>query len=243
MPNEDSTELTELSEANESTKPGTGDRHKTARPERHPIDKLIFDAQNRFAALVSKRTKSVGDAAQAYRKRRGRHPPPGFDEWFEYAKSNNALIVEDFFDQIYDDLQPFWGLEPAILRRESWDFEMTINVRNGNATADSNWFWTKIWLEMIQTFDHLLPDMDIPLNAMDEPRVIVPHEDIATYMDEAARTVSLPDPNKVISAFQKLPPPGKGEPDLETRNKDWESTSEFPIFFSVYTAKVNHYSS
>ena len=223
VPNDDSTES---SEKDDSTDSNSGDKQTTAQPEHHPIDKLIFDAQNRFAALVSKRTKTVEDAAQAYRKRRGRHPPPGFDEWFQYAQSNNALIVEDFFDQIYDDLQPFWGLDPAVLRRESWDFEMVINVRDGNATADSNWFWTKIWLEMIKTFDHLLPDMDIPLNAMDEPRMIVSHEEIANYMDKAAGTVNLPGAKKVISAFQKLPLPGKGEPDLKTRKKDWESTSK-----------------
>ncbi len=193
---------------------------------RHPIDKLIFDAQNRFAALLSKETKSLGEAAQAYRKRRGRHPPPGFDKWFEYAQSHNALIVEDFFDQVYHDLEPFWGMDPAVIRRESWDIEMTINVREGNATAGSDFFWTRIWLEMIKTFDHLLPDMDLPLNAMDEPRLVVPHENITTYMRKAAKTVNLPKAKTVISEFQKLPAPGTGDLDIETRSKNWESTSK-----------------
>lgn len=43
----------------------------------HPIDSLIFDAHTKFNTLLSKQTETVEAAAQAYRKRRGRHPPPG----------------------------------------------------------------------------------------------------------------------------------------------------------------------
>ncbi len=59
---------------------------------------------------------------------------------------------------------------------------MTINVRGGNATARSDWFWTQIWLELIKTIEHLLPDWTWPLNAMDEPRLVVPWEQMDDYM-------------------------------------------------------------
>ncbi len=196
----------------------------------HPIDSLIFDAQHKLAELLSKESKTVEDAAQAYRKRRGRHPPPGFAEWFEFAQSKGAIVVEDFFDQIHHDIEPFWGVEPALMRRESQHFDMTINVRNGNATAGSDWFWTAIWLRMIKNVEHLLPDMDIPLNAMDEPRIIAPYEDIQHYMTKAAKTMGLARPDKMISEFQSLPTGGNAD-DGEMRNKEWEGaeTSKHPF--------------
>ncbi|KAH0529372.1 hypothetical protein TsFJ059_004126 [Trichoderma semiorbis] len=193
----------------------------------HPIDKLVYEAQMNFAELTSKESKTVEEAAQAYRKRRGRHPPPGFDKWFEFARSKNAVIVEDFFDRIYQDLQPFWGLDPAVIRKEAWDFEMTINIRDGNATARSDFFWTKIWLKMIKTIDHLLPDMDIALNAMDEPRLVVPWEEMAGYMKNASKTIKMPKSKNVISEFQKLPRPGTGDVEVKTRSKDWEKTKPY----------------
>ncbi|KAM0525617.1 hypothetical protein ACHAPE_000326 [Trichoderma viride] len=193
----------------------------------HPIDKLVYDAQMTFAELLSKESRTVGEAAKAYRKRRGRHPPPGFEKWYQFARSKNAIIVEDFFDRIYQDLQPFWGLDPAVIRKESWDYEMTINIRDGNATARSDFFWTKIWLKMIKTVDHLLPDMDIALNAMDEPRLVVPWEDMAGYMKNASKTIKIPKSKDVIREFQQLPRPGTGDPDVKTRSKNWEKTQPY----------------
>jgi hypothetical protein len=193
----------------------------------HPIGKLIYDAQHVFAELMSKESRSIEDAAQAYRKRRGRHPPPGFEKWYTFARSKNSIIVEDFFDQIYSDIEPFWGMDPTTLRKESWDFEMTINIRNGKATAGSDWFWTVIWLDLIQTIEHLLPDMDLPLNAMDEPRLVVPWEDIQNYMKKAAKTKKLPKAKTVLSDYQRLPEPGKGDITTWTRPKKWEDTRKF----------------
>jgi hypothetical protein len=191
----------------------------------HPIGKLIYDAQHVYAELMSKESHTIEDAAQAYRKRRGRHPPPGFDRWFEFAQEKKSVIVEDFFDQVYHDLEPFWGIEPTVLRKASWDFEMTINVRNGEAKSGSDWFWTVIWLDLIKTVEHLLPDMDLALNAMDEPRLVVPWEDINELMRKAKKTRKLPKAKDVRSDSQKLPEPGKGDVLTWTQPKNWENTS------------------
>jgi phosphoglycolate phosphatase-like HAD superfamily hydrolase len=202
----------------------------------HPIDVLIANAEDDFKKVLARESRTVTKAAKAYRERRGRHPPPGFDQWFQFAQENDAVIVEDFFDRIYHDLNPFWGLDPKIIRKEAWDFEMTINIRNHNASAQSDWFWTQIWLEMFKTIEHLLPDMDVALNAMDEPRLVVPWEEIATYMYEAERNRKLTPVDEVISTFEKLPAPGEGEKGPVTREKHWEgeetskTTQIFPWF-------------
>lgn len=192
--------------------------------ELHPIDTLIEKAEKAFDEVLKKESHDLKSAAKAYRERRGRHPPPGFDTWFKFAQENNAVIVEDFFDQIYDDLNPFWALAPAVLRKEGWDHEMTINIRNNNATAGSDWFWTVLWLNMTKTIEHILPDMDIPLNAMDEPRVFVPWEDINRYIEIERKERSMPPPAEVSSEFQKLPKPGEGDKDVKMPDKNWEQT-------------------
>lgn len=201
-------------------------QHATPKRKPHPIDKRVETAEREFVDLLSQQSHSVASAASAYRKRRGRHPPPGFDDWFKFAKERNAIIVEDFWDQIYHDLEPFWALPPAKIRKNAWDFEMTINLRNHKASAGSDWFWTQIWLKLIQTVEHLLPDLDIALNAMDEPRLVVPWEKIDEYMAEAGKTRKLVDARDVISEFQTLPKAGEGADRSEqTDDKQWENTS------------------
>jgi len=220
----------------------------------HPIDKLIWKAEQEFQAVLAKETTTLAEAAEAYRNRRGRHPPPGFDRWFQFAQENDAVIVEDFFDRIYHDLNPFWGLDPRVIRKEAYDFEMTINIRNHNASAGSDWFWTQIWLKMFKTIEHLLPDMDVALNAMDEPRLVVPWEELTVYMKKAEGTRKMAPVAEVISTSQKLPAlveksdkddkdgksarSVKNDKNLQgppTRDKHWEGTSKAIILFLLNT--------
>ena len=129
------------------------------------------------------------------------------------------MMVEDFFDQIYHDLGPLWGLQPSLMRKEAWSYEMNINIRGHNASTGSNWFWTQIWLNLTQTIEHLLPDMDIALNAMDEPRIVVPWEEIDKYMEIERTTRGMPPPSEVVSDFSTLG--NKPDPDVKVRPKEW----------------------
>jgi hypothetical protein len=193
----------------------------------HPIDNLIKNAEREFAEKISRTATTLEAAAQAYRERRGRHPSPGFDKWYQFANDKDAIIVEEFWDQIYQDLEPFWGISPAQIRKDAREFEMRIEIRDHKASSRSDWFWTQIWLQTIQTIEHLLPDMDLALNAMDEPRVVVPWEDIQRYMRQAAERRAIAPPKIVVSEFAKLPPPGEEGPDEEgAPERTWEHESE-----------------
>ena len=101
---------------------------------------------------------------------------------------------------------------------------MTINIRDKHATAGSDWFWTQIWLNLTKTIEHLLPDMDIPLNAMDEPRIVTPWEKINEYVEIERKGRSMPPAKEVTSEWKKLPPPTEGDFDVKTRDKKWENT-------------------
>ena len=195
----------------------------SASPGNHPIDALIRSAEAEYTHKLGKESKTVAEAAARYRERRGRHPPPGFKEWYDFATQHNAVMVEDFWDQVYHDLGPFWALNASQIRREAWDFEMTINIRDHVASAGSDWFWTKIWLNLIKTIEHLLPDMDIALNAMDEPRMVVPWEDINSYMQKEQQSRKVVAPKSAVTEFQKLAPVKEGEPDVKVRDKDWDT--------------------
>ncbi|KAK6208657.1 capsular associated protein [Colletotrichum tabaci] len=193
----------------------------------HPIDTLIRDADDTFRNMLAKESKTLTAAAKAYRDRRGRHPPPGFDAWFQFAQDRRAVIVEDFFDQIYHDLQPFWGIEPSRIRKEAAEWEMVIQVRKGRATRISEWFWTVHWTNMLQTIEHLLPDMDIALNPMDEPRMVVPYEDMEQYLRDAALTHTMPEPKNVMNTFQALPSNKKElDRNVKVQSKHWDKVTK-----------------
>lgn len=177
----------------------------TSKP--HPIDRLIADAESDFEALADAANQETSTAAQAYRERRGRHPPPGFDEWMEYAVAHDSLVIEEFFDQIYQDLEPFWSVDPRTIRARaaSWP-SAVITVRNNSASlrqarSDPNDEWVSIWLEAVQGLSSRLPDIDIALNLIDEPRVIVPWEEIQEHIQNATRTKTTREPTKQNPSF------------------------------------------
>ena len=89
-------------------------RHGVQAP--HPLDDVIDEARKIHEDRISHGPTSLHGVVHAYRERRGRHPPPGFDKWYARALSTKSAMVESFFDQIYEDLEPFWGLEPASIR-------------------------------------------------------------------------------------------------------------------------------
>jgi len=153
----------------------------------HPIDDLIRNANHEHERLLLQEASNLKDAASAYRMRRGRLPPPRFDEWVKFAKENQVLLIEELYDQIYHDLEPFWAIPPRQMRDAIAGWEFVLSVRNGRLTTDrDDRFRMAIWHEMFQQIMHLLPDVDLAFNTMDESRIVVPSEDMDKYMAKAA---------------------------------------------------------
>lgn len=179
---------------------------KAPQAKAHPIDYLMKKADATLSILMTKETKDIAAAADAYRRRRGRHPPPGFAEWFQFASDHDALIIESFFDQIYHDLTPFWGLEAKRIRRLAKHFPTTISVRDGNArkTTDHEQEWMDIWHNMTATIQKWLPDVDIPINIMNESRVVVPWENISEYVQTERASRELLPRSKVLNRLSSL---------------------------------------
>ncbi|CCF34840.1 capsular associated protein [Colletotrichum higginsianum] len=177
-------------------------------PDADPIDWLIHDARTKQAAILQKRSRTLHSAAQRYRERRGRHPPPGFQEWFHHAMETDAIVVEEFFDRIHDDIRPFWALDAKTITKQANAGEHVVRVRNGTATGDGNTEgkepWLELWTALVSEFAKHLPDVDMPINHMQEPRILVPWEDMEKYVAKEGKIRKMPTKNKATAGFQSL---------------------------------------
>lgn len=193
--------------------------------EYHPIDELILDSDRTLDHLLLKRATDVKSAAANYRDRRGRHPPPGFDKWVEYALAHDAILVEQFFDRIDKDLRPFWALNVTITASQAGGWEHVIRVRNGAATGVGDVTgrvpWLKLWTELIAEAAQWLPDVDIPINYMDESRIMAPWDDINTLVQIAESNKSITPPDETLQTYT-----GLGHTD-EVPTTEWIRNARF----------------
>jgi hypothetical protein len=155
----------------------------------HPIAGLMRDADKAWQEYEEGRSTTFKETVSKYRTKYGRNPPPGFQEWYQFARDKNVHNVDDF-EQIMDDLRPFWGIEPSVIRSlaahmsESKEAAVSgIHIRKKKIwkLTNSNWR-TDTFAQMLKPFVHSLPDMDIALNNLDQPRVVVPWSDMQALL-------------------------------------------------------------
>lgn len=155
---------------------------------RHPIENIITKAQLEFASLQQAQSTTLQEATAEYRRRYSREPPPGFDKWFEYARKQDSVLIDNF-DQINHDLRPFWRIDPKRLRKNI-DFMarehsyacLLREVKNGELFAEGEGYFAHVdeWKELLQPFINDLPEMRFIISQSDEPRVIMDPELLET---------------------------------------------------------------
>lgn len=105
----------------------------------------------------------------------------------------------DEFDVINDQFKPFWGLKPATVRarvKEALSHDnglLEVTVRNGKASfcrgkrsySEKQHWIRDSFMEMMASFAHYLPDMGLAINTLDEPRVVVPSDDLSRLLYKA----------------------------------------------------------
>ncbi|KAG6918814.1 hypothetical protein DXG01_011566 [Tephrocybe rancida] len=102
----------------------------------HPIFELIQDAERVWDAKIAKSSKTLAAAVAEYERRYTRLPPHGFDLWWAYVQKHNVQLPDDY-DQIYEDLEPFWGMNPVDLQRMQSDWEGHSDSYTVGKTASS----------------------------------------------------------------------------------------------------------
>ncbi|CRK24849.1 hypothetical protein BN1708_014041, partial [Verticillium longisporum] len=171
----------------------------------HPIDELIEEAQLRHRQLLGKQSLTLRQAASRYRERRGRHPPPGFDVWFAAAMASKAVIVEEFFDRIHHDINPFWAVDPAEMRRHAARQAFMIRVRGGKTATDTEGeeppYRVRQWAKLVAEMEPHIPDLDMFVNVMDESRVLVPWDTMRGYMAKEQQGRRLVPVDEAVSEY------------------------------------------
>ncbi|KAH6663681.1 hypothetical protein B0J14DRAFT_608881 [Halenospora varia] len=194
----------------------------------HPIVELLHRADDDFRRLVNRETYDLAGAARQYREKRGRHPPPGFDKWWTYAYENGAMVVEDFWDQIYDDINPLWALEPKEMLKDVRAQKAQFTVRNGTVTSkdpEKDHFWMEIWQDLIQKVAQDLPDMEVAMNTMDEPRLLVPWEKMKEYVKSEQKKRKILPVEQVTTKYSGVP-----EPLADDKPEEFQWDSSQPIW-------------
>jgi len=205
-----------------------------ANEKSHPIYQLITGEEGEFSDISSRQSKTLKEAVAEYRRRYNIPPPPNFDKWYEFAKEQGVQLIDEY-DTIYHSLLPFWALEPAVIRgraREALGFDnalIGVLIRAGEVvnTAGGDEWQVDATKGMLKDFIKHLPDMDLAFNRHDEPRVIVPHDDL-TRLVQKATDEALP------AAFANPSPKNNFSP----RPQDLDDGKRFP---EVRTTRFNRF--
>ena len=100
----------------------------------HPIPQLMAEAEEHFKQMLSRQSKSLKKAVAEYKRRYGRNPPKGFDQWWDFAQKHDVKIIDDY-DAVFEDLSPFWDMSGEefraradVVRETSPPIGLSINV-------------------------------------------------------------------------------------------------------------------
>ncbi|SPO04499.1 related to capsular associated protein [Cephalotrichum gorgonifer] len=193
----------------------------------HPIAQLVQKANEEAAALLARQSTTLEAAVAEYKRRYSMPPPPHFDKWFAFAQARNISLVDEF-DTVHQMLTPFWGLKPATIRKRAAealgygnDF-MGVLVRNGRvALQTGRREWEKVAMrEMMAGFVEWVPDVDLVINALDEPRVVLQHGDLSRLVERGlaaqGRSARIENPANSFSKRPKDMTDGRAVPEVST---------------------------
>ncbi|KAF2194682.1 glycosyltransferase family 90 protein [Zopfia rhizophila CBS 207.26] len=127
----------------------------------------------------------------------------GFDLWYAYAKKDNVILVEEIWDQIYEDLTPFWSMDPLVLRKHSASpaDKHTLHFRNGKLMLGTNQLWLDMWKPMLKDIASDIPDLDMAFNTRDEPKVIVHWETLEAARGKGQPPSELADMSMIFQTY------------------------------------------
>ena len=152
--------------------------------EPHPIEVLVNQANREFRSMVDGQSKTLQGAITEYERKYRMEPPPGFDLWFDLAMESNCTIVDNF-DTIMQSLEPFWGITAKEMRARADMFtqvplaKWALRDKKPVVLSDSLVLggFTPILHGWLERFKDIIPtDVEITINGLAEPRVIVPND-------------------------------------------------------------------
>ncbi|KAI1261823.1 glycosyltransferase family 90 protein [Xylariaceae sp. FL1019] len=191
---------------------------------------------NEWMSLAAKST-SLETAVGEYRQRYGIPPPPNFDKWYAFATDNKSPVI-DIFDQIHNDLRPFWGISPSIVRETTTYLleHPTLSIggliiKDGEVTVSPHVPGTHRWMvdvaaDMIRPFAQWLPEMQIAFNLDDECRVSVPAFEMGQYVEKGIASQSTLGSQKTLHSFSLSQDPQWAVGFLDAGEGIWQQKSD-----------------
>ncbi|KAI8925089.1 glycosyl transferase family 90-domain-containing protein [Entophlyctis helioformis] len=150
---------------------------------------FVQSKSNLLPENETSRSPELKEARAAYSLKTGRLPPPNYDGWYSRAVAKQCFIHE--YDQIFDDLAPFYQLGSAEYRRRLEvinarpDHMFTVNIVNGKTRAGQSGV---LWKKMIAKVVANVPTTKVFLNGLDEPRILFNMDANTSIPAEAAVT-------------------------------------------------------
>lgn len=159
----------------------------------HPIYELVKRAESQWKAKNVRSSKTLRQAVYEYKRRYNRSPPKGFDHWWNYVQEYDIKLPDEY-DQIYNDLEPYWGMDPRELQKlqEERELEldsftigkdhdddlitllnMTIDERNAHRANDFRRFTSDVQLDMLRNISQIIPPFRATLRPHDNPTVFM----------------------------------------------------------------------
>ncbi|KAH8598350.1 hypothetical protein B0O99DRAFT_539610 [Bisporella sp. PMI_857] len=157
--------------------------------KKHWIEELWENAKASQAAVFERQSKTLEDAKREYKRRYQILPPPGYDEWYAYARKHNSKLIDEF-DDLMENIRPFRGYQEHCqfeLSRDSGPALMPICIINKTVDiGHPNRYDTKQianpFKDFVSDFVESLPDMCFHVNTFDEPRQIIPAKKLADML-------------------------------------------------------------
>ncbi|KAI5816693.1 hypothetical protein BZA77DRAFT_53046 [Pyronema omphalodes] len=84
----------------------------------HPIPILMAAGELKWQSMLRGQSRTLRAAVKEYKARYGMNPPDGFDLWFQYAKEQNVVLIDEF-DEMMTAMEPLRKLGKEELRRRS----------------------------------------------------------------------------------------------------------------------------
>ncbi|KAL5345751.1 hypothetical protein ACLOAV_009505 [Pseudogymnoascus australis] len=180
----------------------------------HPVSLLVYRSQVNADAWSKQAhsNDSLKAAIDEYKSRYHRLPPPNFDKWFEYAKDRNCTTINDY-DQIYEDLLPFWGVKPSLIRTRSTIKHKSsgfISIQIDNEKVDTVHVSDEYShldgpiINMVKSFAAWLPQMQIVLNPSPSPQIAIPYSSVASLKAAGRRSEHIEERETIITTWATL---------------------------------------
>ncbi|KNZ58512.1 hypothetical protein VP01_1918g1 [Puccinia sorghi] len=151
----------------------------------HPILPLLLNARQSWKSILQSQPISLEQARLDYQlKFHPLKPPPGFDQWFQFARLHNFTLINRF-DGLMSDLEPFRQLSPVELKRRTQELvripgitlvkinpDASVQITTPSGRSAAGHAIQQIIRRIHAQSDFKLPPLELAINEHSEARVL-----------------------------------------------------------------------